>query len=75
MLKTTGVGDDEYDPIQAENQNDLLYVRERKDSGGRTPVELVYVPPFGSNYSVQYDEDDTIVVSTHFFFSLFPSLT
>jgi hypothetical protein len=30
--------------------------RESRDSGG-TPVELVYVPPFGSNYSVRLGRD------------------
>jgi hypothetical protein len=31
---------------------------DRKREGGGTPVELVFVPPFGSNYSVQLEEEE-----------------
>jgi hypothetical protein len=68
ILKTTGVrhsplwadslGDDEYSDDGAGRWYPRVCERERErtDSSEGTPVELVYVPPLGSNYHVREDE-------------------
>jgi hypothetical protein len=62
ILKTTDVSDEEdgWPGSLAFDSNDATAVheRERIDSAS-TPVELVYVPPLGSNYEIQREDGES----------------